>query len=338
MRLTTSSILVITFILYMGQMENARVLATAPPIDPATAIEAINTGVELSERVMNTLKEAIESSTIMKKINAEIKKIKLVNDYLSENEKQMVTDAKIQLALAENEFTIMRIELTEMAELTKKTTTRLIKFTNRLSDDSSPKFNRQFKVIFKRFMTLMTVTSTKLKEAKGRYDTMSTKLAETKGKLGAFKDRVDNLDDEHSKRYNEYADRLRAEAYGGSAGCVVFAPSCVFVYPVVAAIVETKLKEYKNQVQTLKKNCKSVFESVTGMLKQITAKDKELEEELELIIKWENLVLAAKENYGSTPITETIQDILDLKKLAIEEFQDLYNAANAFNEWILTRN
>ena len=29
---------------------------------------------------------------------------------------------------------------------------------------------------------------------------MKTKLAETKGELGAFKDRVDNLDDEHSKR------------------------------------------------------------------------------------------------------------------------------------------
>jgi len=324
---------VITFILYMGQMENARVLA-----DPITTIEAINTGVELSERVMKTLKEAIESSTIMKKINAEIKKIKLVNEYLSDYEKQLVTDAKIQLALAENEFTIMRIELTEMAELTKKTTTKLIKFTKRLSDDSSPKFNRQFKVIFKRFLTLMTVTSTKLKNAKGRYDAMSTKLAETKGKLGAFKDRVDNLDDEHSARYNEYADKLRAEAYGGSAGCVVFAPSCVFVYPVVAAIVETKLKEYKNQVQTLKKNCKSVFESVTGMLKQITAKDEELKQELKLIIKWENLVLAAKENYGSTPITETIQDILVLKEIAIEDFQDLYDAADAFNEWILTRN
>ena len=59
-------------------------------------------------------------------------------------------------------------ELIEMAEYTKATTTKLIKFTNRLSKDSSKKFNEQFKVIFKKFITLMKVTSKKLTEAKSR--------------------------------------------------------------------------------------------------------------------------------------------------------------------------
>ena len=45
----------------------------------------------------------------MKKIDAEIKKIKLVNNYLSDYEKRLITDAKVQLSLAENEFTILRI-------------------------------------------------------------------------------------------------------------------------------------------------------------------------------------------------------------------------------------
>ena len=35
-------------------------------------------------------------------------------------------------------------ELIEMAEYTKATTTKLIKFTKRLSKDNSPKFNQQF--------------------------------------------------------------------------------------------------------------------------------------------------------------------------------------------------
>ena len=56
-----------------------------------------------------------------------------------------------------------------------------------------------------------------------------------------------------------------------------------------------------------------------------------------LIIKLENLANAAKENWGSTPITEAIEDILLLKEVAIEDFQELYNAADAFNKWILTR-
>jgi len=331
MRLATCSILVVTFLLYMSHIENARVLAAFAPIDPVTAI---GQGVELNEKVLKTLKDAIRSSAIMKQIDAEIRKIKLVNDYLNDSEKRLITDAKVQLSLAENEFDILRIELTEMAELTKSTTTKLIKFTKRLSDDSSAKFNRQFKVIFKRFINLMTVSSKKLKEAKKRYDKMATKLAEVKGKLGAFKDRVDNLDDEHSNRYKKYSNKLRAEAYGGSAACMVFPPSCAAVYPAVAAIVETTLTEYKKEVESLKKKCKSVLSSVTGMLSKITAKDEELKKELKLIIRWENSANAAKENYGSTPITEAIEDILVLKEVAIEEFQELYNAADAFNKWI----
>ena len=42
----------VTFLLYMGQIENARVLAAVPPIDP---IAAIQTGVELNEKVLKTL-------------------------------------------------------------------------------------------------------------------------------------------------------------------------------------------------------------------------------------------------------------------------------------------
>ena len=108
-----------------------------------------------------------------------------------------------------------------MAEYTKATTTKLIKFTKRFSKDSSKKFNEQFKVIFKKFITLMKVTSKKLTEAKSRvriktffgwdilakhlkhllfiskYDNIRDNMG-TQGKLEAFKDMVENLDD--SKR------------------------------------------------------------------------------------------------------------------------------------------
>jgi hypothetical protein len=62
-----------------------------------------------------------------------------------------------------------------------------------------------------------------------------------------------------------------------------------------------------------------------------------LKKELKFLIKWESLIITAKEIYDTTPITETIQDILALKEVAIEDFQELYNAADAFNKWILTR-
>ena len=57
-----------------------------------------------------------------------------------------------------------------------------------------------------------------------------------------------------------------------------------------------------------------------------------------LVIRWENLVLAVEKNYDASPLTETIQDILDLKELAIEDFQNLHKAADAFNKAILAAN
>ena len=78
-------------------------------IDNKTPIDYIKRGVELSLEVMKTLQDAIESSSIMKKIAIEIKKIKLINESLTKTEKQLVTDAKVQLAHAENHFTTLRI-------------------------------------------------------------------------------------------------------------------------------------------------------------------------------------------------------------------------------------
>ena len=104
--------------MYIGQIENAAV----PPVDHVTAtndgvgavppvnpIDAIKAGVEISEKVLKTLKDAIESSAVMKQIEAQIKELKLVNDYLTVTDRQIVADAKVNLALAENEFTVLRI-------------------------------------------------------------------------------------------------------------------------------------------------------------------------------------------------------------------------------------
>jgi len=332
--------------MYIGQIENAAVplvdpvtatndgVRAVPPVDP---IEAIKAGVEISEKVLKTLKDAIESSTVMKAIDAQIKELKLVNDYLTVSERQIVADAKVNLAEAENEFTVLRVELSAMAEITKATTSQLIKYTNRLSDDSSPKFNKQFEVIFKRFLSLLTVTTQKLKEAKQRYVNMSAKLAQTKGKLGAFRDIVEPLNQEHSDRYKSYAKKLRTEAYAGAAACVVLPLTCPAAYAAAAVVVEKKIKSYKAEVDTLISNTQKVVASVTDMLEKIDNKDKELKEELELIVDWENAALLAKQNYGTSPITETIEDIVWLKDLAIEDFTALYKAAEAFNDWILNK-
>ena len=100
--------------MYIGQIENAAVpitainngLAAALRDDPTTTIM---NGVELSKKIMKTLKEAVESSTILKEITAEINRIQLVNNYLEAHERNMVTNTKLNLARAENEFSYLRL-------------------------------------------------------------------------------------------------------------------------------------------------------------------------------------------------------------------------------------
>ena len=59
-------------------------------------------------------------------------------------------------------------ELSTMAEHTKLITAKLIKYTNYLAEDDSGRFNKQFGLIFTKFVNLMKITSTRLGEAKER--------------------------------------------------------------------------------------------------------------------------------------------------------------------------
>jgi len=349
MRLPTVSILVITFTIYVSQVENAAVPLVDPnttiengdraaPIDPSTAIAD---GVELSKEIMETLKAAIESSTVMKAIHSQIEKIQLVNDYLDAEEIKKVTDAKVNLQKAENEFSMLRIELSTMAEHTKLTTAKLIKYTNYLSEDDTGRFDKQFGLIFTKFVNLMKITSTRLGEAKKRYDKMSAELAETKGELTAFKDIAIQAADENSAKYKKYADKVRLEAYGGSAACVAAGPFafivCPLIYAAAAAAIESKLKDYKHQVTELKENSETVVTNLEDILLKIDDKDKQLKQEVTLINKWELLAMQAKDDYGNTPIAEAIETIPIFKEMFIGDFQALYDAADAFNKWILTK-
>ena len=47
--------------------------------------------------------------------------------------------------------------------------------------------------------------------------------------------------------------------------------------------------------------------------------------------------MQAKDDYGNTPITEAIETIPIFKEMFIGDFQALYDAADAFNKWILTK-
>ena len=60
-----------------------------------------------------------------------------------------------------------------------------------------------------------------------------------------------------------------------------------------------------------------------------------LKDELKLVVAWENSSLAAIQNYGISPVTETIEEIHIMKEFFVEDFQGLHDAADAFNKWIL---
>ena len=76
-------------------------------------------------------------------------------------------------------------------------------------------------------------------------------------------------------RYKDYAAKLRTEAYAASSACALMPLSCPFVYGTVAAIVETKLKEYRESVSVLKRNSKTVVNTINKVLVELKKKVKQ---------------------------------------------------------------
>ena len=76
-------------------------------------------------------------------------------------------------------------------------------------------------------------------------------------------------------RYQEYAKKLRTEAYAGSAACLAMPLTCPAVYAAAAIIVEKKIKDYKQEVDGLISEAQQVVASVTDMLEKINNKDEE---------------------------------------------------------------
>jgi len=331
MRLEIISILWVG--IYLSQFENGKVSAKVQKT--VDAMNAIKQGVELNKDVLGTLKNAIEDSRILRLINKEIDTIKLINDYITSTERKLIQDAKQIIAVADNDLALLRVDLTQLAEATKTTTKRLIKMTKRLNVRFDDVFKRQYKVVLKRFASLLNLTFEKLSEAKEKYGEITEQITVVKAKMENFHAQVKNLGDKHSKRYNDYAEKVRAEAYGGSAACVVFPPSCALAYPLAAGIVETRLTEYRNEVTALKRNVNTVVSSIREAVQSTGEAKEKIKAEYNLLVNWRNLVQLAIDTYDVVDLGELLEDISAFKEVTIDEFQSLYDAADAFNQFIL---
>ena len=141
-----------------------------------------------------------------------------------------------------------------------------------------------------------------LNEAQGKMISLMKDMAEVSAKLESFTKSVSDLWDHNSVRYKNTIKDIRLKAYGGSSACVVFPPSCAFVYPTAAAIIETKIKKLNRAASVLENTCKEAQKNAKALQEKIEDSNLQSEKELEIIKEWEGFANDANEN---------VKDLLD---------------------------
>ena len=138
-------------------------------------------------------------------------------------------------------------------------------------------------------------TKTLLNEAQGKMISLMKDMAEVSAKLESFTKSVSDLWDHNSVRYKNTIKDIRLKAYGGSAACVVFPPSCAFVYPTAAAIIETKIKKLNRAASVLENTCKEAQKNAKALQEKIEDSNLQSEKELEIIKEWEGFAQNSNE-------------------------------------------
>jgi len=277
----------------------------------ASPLQEMVDGGNLLMNAIQKLEEIIGSSPMMKKIKDAIAKIDVSYDQLKRDEVALIKEALMKLSGAEAKFTILRVVLNELADVTKTRVSSIVNLLNGINPNTV-RVNKKIKILHRRFMNTIKRSLVLLKKAQDEYKAIIIELGQIDGKLAAFSKQIDIMKNEHSGRYKAYAKRLRTEAYAGSAACVVVPVSCPGVYAVAAGVVESRLKEYKDSVNRLKSKCDSAKETANTLKNTLEKQSKQYSVELSLIINWESKVDDANSRFEN----------FDFFAEEVEEFKD----------------
>jgi hypothetical protein len=264
------------------------------------------------------------------------KSLNVVKDHymaVSKDKKYEIIDVLENVRNAKSESRSLKLVLDNLAKSTilrvdslKKA---LKKFENAAKDDKN--IQRYFFKIVRNMKNLLRRSDQKLKDALEKYKSLTIKLNAIKSVADKFVIQLDDFMKMKDGELQKWIDKYRAEAYGGTAACVVFLPLCPILYAATSAGVETTIGNVKEDLKKQKSKFRIVKNAITKLIGQVDNGLKFIEEEEPLIRNWaiqvefvedelpsaEDLVKDIKTGYADL---EELRRLLDELRKACQQY------------------
>jgi len=260
---------------------------TSTPASPEMISAIVDSADKLSD-VLIKIKDQFVGPAI-DALDAEISKINTNIEGITQEEKDKVRDALESLYNSESSILAVRAVLEGLATETISRSSKLRAIISKIEDGASEdRIKKLISYSAKHMIDLMGRSKDLLDEAQTKYSETTASLNKVKADLVSFRNSVEGMADDSRPRMQAWIKKTREIVYGSGAACLVFPPSCAIYYPTAAAILETKINQYKEDVALLETVVKQSTEHTQEMIDRVDGTLTFVNEEVKLIIAWES--------------------------------------------------
>lgn len=264
--------------------------------------DIINSANGLADLIIKA--QGFVDSVMLREINTLVRRLNGYMDELTVDEKAMTKEALVKLKIAQGKLAAIRITLRVLSSETVRKTNLLKRILARITSETRDNvLLNKLKAIRRTFSRLMGRSKTLLRESKDMMRDLLNDLSYATGRIEAFTTSVANLWNRESTRYDAVINKLREEAYGGSAACMFSPVSCPVVYAMVAPIIETKINDYHNTVENLRRSCNDAKSKAVQLKTKVETSYNQCIQELEIIQRWDSAV------HGADEMTDSMETI-----------------------------
>jgi len=320
----------LTFVVILAIFANANVKVDAVAGPPT--VDAILSGADTLTGIVQKLDQTFVKP-IVSFIETEIKKIDTNLKGITDKERELVEGALLKLAVGTNQIIGVRHVLSSLADTTITQSNSVKKILNVMLKSQANKAAKGLKFMAIRMKQIVERADTLLTEALVKYDEVTTNCATAKVKLNLFADNIVRLSSEYSKEHKAAVEKIRIEAYASAAGVgLIGGPLGVAIGTgVAAAVVEPKIKLWKEKLAKLKRQAEITRQNVIATVTKVGDVQKVLQTESGLVRQWQTKNKDMVLEYSS------VQDFLDfmewdddMKRDHINKLDDLIKICKAF--------
>lgn len=233
--------------------------------NPNDIVEAGKGMIEVFEGTKKIIAEMVGT----KEINQEIETVRSNLAALKKYAFESAVDVVTQLAAASSDVEFAILKIVGCAQELKANSEVVITYSdmseyktaNRLTGNQLELWKASIEILSESF----TVADAKLGEAQATLKKIATELNQTTLRLETIADEIRANGKGETDKYKEYAESLRAKAYGGCAASVVFPPALPVCYGTALGIVESKLTAYRNECNGYNQKAQTVADQMGSL-------------------------------------------------------------------------